>query len=172
MNTAQQTLSLSLLGVMAIAFAPLASAAGFGFGMRDQIDADTKAELQACHQDNAGDHEAMKTCADAVFEANGIEKPERPERPEISEEAKEALKTCKKNNTEDREAAKACAETVAEQYDIELPQKHMRRRGMKMGHMFGGRSNVDPAILRTALQGCIALDDEEIHACVMGALRQ
>lgn len=149
MTLSQRTLSLSLLGAMALTLAPLASAQGFGmnsgargrghmgFGDAD-IDADTRAEiraeLKACHDEHEGDHDAMKACADAVFEEYGIERPERPEpedRPEIPEEARDELEECREEHEGDFEAMKECADAVFEEYNLRGPG-----HGVKMGHRF------------------------------------
>ena len=158
MTTAHRFLSLSVLGTMALAIAPIAGAQGFSFGGGMQsrghmgfsgqdIDSETRAEiraeLQACREDNQEDHDAAKACADAVFEANGIEKPQRPERgdrPEITEEIRIKLEACREDNQEDHETAKACADAVFEANGIEKPAN---RPGRRMGHQF--RSSIDEA---------------------------
>ena len=50
--------------------------------MNNEHHTEIRTELEACREDNAGDREAMKACADAVFEQYGIERPERPSRHE------------------------------------------------------------------------------------------
>lgn len=137
---------------MALAIAPLASAQGFGMsggfhgrGHMNIGDPEIRAELEACKEEHQGDREAMKACADAVFESHGLEHPERPEhedRPEISEEAHAELEACRDNNEGDHEAAKACADAVFAKYGIEKPDMpmHGMHRGRRMGHQF--RSNI------------------------------
>ncbi len=147
----QRFLSLSMLGVMALALAPLASAQGLGQDLSDEERQAIRAELEEC-RDNNEDHEDKRACAEAVFEKFGIEKPEHgPRGPrgegegfgaDIPEEAREALKACHENN-EEHEDKRTCAEAVAEQYDFELPEHGPRGRGRKIGHMF--RSNIDEA---------------------------
>lgn len=157
MTTAHRFVSLSLLGGMALTLAPLASAQGFGggagfrghvrFGGADlDVEARTevRAELETCREENDGDKEGMKACAEAVFETYGIEKPERPERqdrPEIPEEARTELEDCREENDGDKEGMKACAEAVAETYGFDLPPQNGRGRGMKIGHRF--RSSIE-----------------------------
>lgn len=155
MNTAHRFLSLSILGTMALAFAPLASAAGFGFGM--QGNTEVRTELRACR--DAEDRDAAKACKNAVFAKFGIEKPERPDRPEISDEIKAELSACKENNAEDRDAAKTCAKAVFEANGITPPP--MRHRGRRM--RFG---------IRQKLQTCADMSTLfEMRACILGNIQ-
>ncbi|MCA9370755.1 MAG: hypothetical protein KC680_02220 [Candidatus Peregrinibacteria bacterium] len=180
MTTAHRFVSLSLLSAMALVLAPAASAQGFGqgrghmgfgFGLGQQ-NSEVRTELEACKEEHQGDHDAMKTCADAVFEQYGIQRPERPEHPEISDEMHDELEACHDDNEGDREAAKACADAVFEASGIERPAMPPHRgRHMRMGQRNGGL--FQSTDLRAELKACLDLDDnEELRQCVFGVRAQ
>ncbi len=149
MTTAQRLLSLSLMGGLTLAIAPLAGAQGPFVDLDDDDRQAVRTALEACRNDNE-EQEDRKSCAEAVFSQYGIEKPEghgrrgrgrnqrHGQKQDIPEEIREELKLCREDNQGDHEAAKACAKEVFSSNDIEMP-KH-RGRGQKIGHKF--RSNI------------------------------
>lgn len=105
---------------------------------------EVKDELKACRDDNE-DRAARRECAKAVFEANGIEKPEGPRGHgrghgqfirNLSDEVKDELQACRDEN-EDRETRRECAKAVFEANGIEKPEGN--RRGGRFGR--GGWRN-------------------------------
>jgi|APSaa5957512493_1039668.scaffolds.fasta_scaffold14514_3 hypothetical protein len=225
MTTAQRLLSLSLMGGLTLAVAPLAGAQG-PFGDLDDTDRQAvRTALEAC-RDNNEEREDRKACADAVFAQYGIEKPEGHgrrgqrrgqhdgQKQDIPEDVREDLKACREDNAGDHEAAKTCAEEVFNENGLEMPEH--RGRGQKIGHKFrsnivetcGERENTDEwractkeargtirgefqeehpkafnrfqnrrrrggihtsADLRAELRTCLEIDDnEELRECVFG----
>lgn len=148
MTLTHRFVSVSMLGAIALASAPFVGAQGFGQDLTDDQRQEIRTELEAC-RDNNEDRADRKACADAIFENNGINRPERgprgdhEDRPALPEGAKEALMACHEDNT-DHEGMKACAEAVAEELGFTLPEMGPRMdKGRKMGHEF--RSNITEA---------------------------
>lgn len=148
MKTAQRFVSLSALGVMALALAPVAGAQGFGGDIDQETRSEIRAELETCKENNESDREAMKACADAVFENYGIERPERPHRPgkRIGHRFRSHIEEAcgeRENTDEWKECARNARGGVREER-----QEH--------------RAN-----LREQLSTCLELDDiSELKACV------
>lgn len=147
MTLTHRFVSASMLGAMALASAPFVGAQGFGQNLTDDQRQEIRADLEAC-RDNNEDRADRKACADAIFESNGINRPERgprgdrgdhgdrEDRPALPEGAKEALMACHEDNT-DHEDMKACAEVVAEELGFTLPEMGPKmNKGRKMGHEF------------------------------------
>lgn len=136
---------------------------------------DAREELKACHEDNQGDREAMKTCAQEVAEEYDFELPEPPEREgpfaNMPEKAREALKACREDNEGDREAMKACAKGVADEYGFELPRHQVQR---KIQHFRSTIQNIpeeDRVQVRSDLRNCRDEDNrEDVKACMQEVL--
>lgn len=130
---------------------------------------DVQDDLRQCREDHE-DREDRKACADAILEANGIEKPERPERPQISEEVREELRSCREENEGDREAARACAEQVFEQNGIERPGRAIRS-GLR-NRVRRASANLPDEVVQEILE-CRELDGFATRAqCVRGVLSE
>ncbi len=126
-------------------------------GQKHDIPEDVREDLKACREDNSGDHEAAKACAEEVFSENGLEMPKHRGRGQkmghkfrsnIVEECGEREQT-----EQWRECAKEARGTIRGEF------QNRRRRG-------GIGASAD---LRAELKTCLELEDrEELRECVFG----
>lgn len=151
---------------------------GFRFGSDVTISDEAKAAIKACHESNDADREAMKTCMNGVKEQYDLPEPPmgrgmkfghrmRGDMPDISAEAKAAMKACHEQNG-DRDAKKTCMEGVKTQYD--LPEAPFGR-GMKFGHRMRGAFGDSEALSADARERLKACREngtrEEVRSCVL-----
>jgi peptide subunit release factor 1 (eRF1) len=122
------TLASSSLALAADNTSNIRSFFGQKQSLHENVPEAVRTALDSCQTEHDGDREAMKTCADAVFEANGIEKPmhrgfggKHGMMPELSEAVRTALDSCHTEHDGDREAMKTCADVVFEANGIEKP---------------------------------------------------
>lgn len=146
MTYAQRLLSLSILGALSLAFAPLTSAQTPDTDGENPI----RAAIQECRDMESRDD--IRGCLQGLISRLqnrvGNRRQETMTR-NIPEKAREALRACK--NEETREEKRKCAEEVAGQYDIEPPH----HRGKKGGNRDGqGRGANIPEDAREDLRSC------------------
>jgi len=157
MTSAQRLLSLSLMGGLTIAVAPLAGAQGPFADLDDEDRTAIRAQLEACRDENE-EREDKKACADAVFEDHDIERPERHGRRGRGQKVGHKFRsnindTC--GERENTEQWRACAKESRG----EVRPHFRRQRG-------GIRASTD---LRAELRACLEIDDnEELRECVFG----
>lgn len=165
MTLTHRFVSLSMLGAMALAAAPLAGAQGIGQDLTDEQRQEIHAELEAC-RDNNESHEDRKACAEAVFSNAGIERPERG--PRINKGRKIGHKfhssieeSC--GERENTEQWRECAKGTRKDTLGTMREEHPRAaRGFAMRRRF---RNLDEET-REELKACRQLDTrEEVRAC-------
>lgn len=156
MTSAHRFLSLSMLGAMAFAVAPLAGAQG--------LNEEIRTELQAC-RDNNESHEDRKACARAVAEQYNFELPARRGRKigkKIGHTFRSSItETC--GERENSDEWKACAKETRKGTLQELREQHPRAtRRFAMRRRF---KNLDEDG-REALKACRTLETrDEKKAC-------
>ncbi len=183
MNTAQRFFPLSILGVMALALAPLASANGIGFGasmrghLRDalaNVDSETRVEIkaafEACREKNADYQEAvMYTCAEAVALQYGFTLPEHGQgkikgiRARIGHKFRSSIEeTC--GEREDTEEWRTCAKNTRGEVRSDLKENHPRMFKRMRRHS-GSRVSTE---LRAELKACREQETAEAkRTCIL-----
>lgn len=166
-TTAQQLLSLSIMGGLTLAIAPLAGAQGPLLGLDADSRAEIRTELEAC-RDNNDAHEDRKACVEAVFSANGITTPQHRGRGQkMGHKFRSNIsETCgERDNTDEwRECAKEARGTLREQFQEKRPRALNRFQNRRRHGGIGASAN-----LRAELRACLEIDDnEELRECVFG----
>ena len=138
MEYTERFISLSLLGALTLAFAPLASAEDGVAHFCDRLEGERKerceerrANRQAIRNacEHIDDRAERRICARNEAEERGLDRSDlrRPRRHHLSSEIREELKACKQNH-DNREDIKACIARVKEAHGIKGdPKRHLRR---------------------------------------------
>lgn len=161
MKHIDRLISLSVLGVLTISFAPLTSAQETDTTVdREAI----RTAMQACRDSNE-ERSDIRDCMKTVREENGLTGRGRRGRgrgngefrSNLSDEVKDALKACLDNN-EDRDDKKTCAEGILEANGIEKPEGNQGRQGRGRGKG-EFRSNLSDEV-KDQLKACHENNDE------------